>query len=108
MGFRSRLDAVDAPYSSGRAAVSIGWQYDQQVAGVIDAVLDERRDARGVDCSYETFESHDGLEIEALVYDSGRRPSPVVVKVHGAPAAQDLKQFDLCTEFLATRGYSVL
>ncbi|SFL45812.1 Dipeptidyl aminopeptidase/acylaminoacyl peptidase [Halogranum rubrum] len=61
-----------------------------------------------VDCSYETFESHDGLEIEALVYDSGRRPSPVVVKVHGGPAGQDLKQFDLYTQLLATRGYSVL
>ncbi len=61
-----------------------------------------------VGCSYETFESHDGLEIEALVYDSGRRPSPVVVKVHGGPPAQDRKQFDLYTQFLATRGYTVL
>jgi dipeptidyl aminopeptidase/acylaminoacyl peptidase len=61
-----------------------------------------------IDCSYETFESHDGLEIEALVYDSGRRPSPVVVNVHGGPPAQDRKQFDLYTQFLATRGYSVL
>ena len=61
-----------------------------------------------VDCSYETFGSHDGLEIEALVYDSGRRPSPVVVKIHGGPPAQDRKGFDLGTQFLATRGYSVL
>jgi dipeptidyl aminopeptidase/acylaminoacyl peptidase len=60
------------------------------------------------DCSYETFESHDDLTIEALVYDSGRRPSPVVVNIHGGPPAQDLKGFDLYTQFLATRGYSVL
>ena len=61
-----------------------------------------------VDCSYETFESHDGLTVEALLYDSGRRPSPVVVSIHGGPPAQDLKRFDLYTQFLATRGYSVL
>ena len=61
-----------------------------------------------VDCSYETFESHDGLEIEALVYDAGRRPSPVVVKVRGGPAAQDQREFDRYTQFLASRGYSVL
>lgn len=60
------------------------------------------------DCSYETFESHDGLEIEALVYDSGRRPSPAVVKIHGGPPAQDLKRFDLYAQFLAMRGYSIL
>lgn len=60
-----------------------------------------------IDCSYETFESHDGLEIEALLYDSGRRPSPAVVKIHGGPPSQDQRQFDLYTQFLATRGYSV-
>ncbi|PSP19830.1 S9 family peptidase [Halobacteriales archaeon QH_10_67_13] len=61
-----------------------------------------------VDASYHAIESHDGLEIEALVYDSGRRPSPAVVKVHGGPPAQDRQQFDLYAQFLATRGYTVL
>ncbi len=61
-----------------------------------------------VDASYHTIDSHDGLEIEALVYDSGVRPSPAVVKVHGGPPAQDLRQFDLYAQFLATRGYTVL
>jgi len=61
-----------------------------------------------VDCSYETYESHDGLEIEALLYDSGVRPSPAVVKVHGGPYAQDRREFDLEAQFLASRGYSVL
>ena len=60
-----------------------------------------------VDCEYDTFESHDGLEIEALVYDSGERPSPAVVTVHGGPPAQDRRGFDLYAQFLATRGYSV-
>ncbi|WP_137284601.1 S9 family peptidase [Halorussus salinisoli] len=61
-----------------------------------------------VDCDYHTFESHDGVEIELLVYDSGERPSPAVVKVHGGPPTQDLRDFDLYAQFLATRGYSVL
>lgn len=61
-----------------------------------------------VDCSYEMFESHDDIDIEALVYDSGVRPSPVVVKVHGGPTAQDQRGFDLYAQFLASRGYSVL
>mgnify|MGYP002761908186 CR=1 FL=1 len=81
-------------------------------SGNIDTILEPEYgdlDPDGfVDCSYETFESHDGLEIEALLYDSGRRPSPVVVKIHGGPPAQDQKRFDLYTQFLATRGYSVL
>ncbi|WP_277555910.1 S9 family peptidase [Halobaculum limi] len=63
---------------------------------------------RFVDCSYERFESHDGLDIEALVYDAGTRPSPVVVKVHGGPAGQDQRGFDLYAQFLVDRGYSVL
>jgi len=61
-----------------------------------------------VDCEYHTVESHDGLEIEALVYDSGERPSPVVTMVHGGPPAQDQKRFARTVQFLATRGYSVL
>lgn len=61
-----------------------------------------------VDCAYYTYVSHDGLNIDALVYDSGERPSPAVVKIHGGPPAQDLRQFDLYAQFLATRGYSVL
>ncbi len=61
-----------------------------------------------VDCEYHTFESHDGTEIEALLYDSGERPSPAVVMVHGGPPAQDKRGFGRTIQFLATRGYSVL
>lgn len=61
-----------------------------------------------VDCTYERFESHDSLEIEALVYDSGVRPSPVIAKIHGGPPAQDQRSFDLYAQFLVSRGYSVL
>ncbi len=60
------------------------------------------------DAEYFTFESFDGTEIGALLYDSGERPSPLVVNPHGGPRAADFKRFDLYTQFLAARGYSVL
>jgi dipeptidyl aminopeptidase/acylaminoacyl peptidase len=51
---------------------------------------------------------YDELEIEALLYDSGRRPSPLVVKIHGGPRSADSRRFNLYTQFLVSRGYSVL
>lgn len=76
-----------------------------------------------VDAEYFTFESHDGdgqgpspretespggLEIGALKYDSGERPSPLVVNPHGGPRAADTRSWGLYTQFLLSRGYSVL
>ncbi|MEF8799663.1 MAG: prolyl oligopeptidase family serine peptidase [Halolamina sp.] len=63
---------------------------------------------RFVDADYFTFESHDGLEIGALLYDSGERPSPLVVNPHGGPRAADYRSFGMYTQFLISRGYSVL
>jgi dipeptidyl aminopeptidase/acylaminoacyl peptidase len=51
---------------------------------------------------------YDTLEIEALLYDSGERPAPLVVKIHGGPRAADYRRFDLFTQFLISQGYSVL
>jgi dipeptidyl aminopeptidase/acylaminoacyl peptidase len=51
---------------------------------------------------------YEPLDIEGIFYDSGERPSPLIVKIHGGPPAQDQRSFDLYTQFLATRGYSVL
>ncbi|WP_114576183.1 prolyl oligopeptidase family serine peptidase [Saliphagus sp. LR7] len=48
------------------------------------------------------------LEIGALLYDSGERPSPLVVNPHGGPRAADQRAFGLYTQFLVSRGYSVL
>lgn len=61
-----------------------------------------------VDTEYFRFKSHDGLDIGALLYDSGQRPSPLIVNPHGGPRAADFKSFNLYTQFLLTRGYSVL
>ena len=63
---------------------------------------------RFVDAEYFSFESHDGLEIGALLYDSGERPSPLVVNPHGGPRAADYRAFGMYTQFLLSRGYSVL
>ncbi|ELZ27465.1 dipeptidyl aminopeptidases/acylaminoacyl-peptidase [Halosimplex carlsbadense 2-9-1] len=51
---------------------------------------------------------YDELEIGALLYDSGERPSPLIVNPHGGPMARDAKSFDIYTQVLAMRGYSVL
>ncbi|PSP28237.1 S9 family peptidase [Halobacteriales archaeon QH_2_65_14] len=53
-------------------------------------------------------DSYDELEIGALLYDSGVRPSPLIVNPHGGPRARDLKQFNLYTQVLVSRGFSVL
>jgi dipeptidyl aminopeptidase/acylaminoacyl peptidase len=50
----------------------------------------------------------DELEIEALLYDSGERPSPLVVNPHGGPRAADSRSFGLYTQFLVSQGFSVL
>jgi len=53
-------------------------------------------------------EPYDELEIGALFYDSGERPSPLIVNPHGGPRAADTRSFDLYTQFLVQQGYSVL
>ncbi len=61
-----------------------------------------------VPAEYLRYESYDGLEIGALLYDSGVRPSPAVVMVHGGPHAQSINGFNIYAQFLASRGYTVL
>jgi len=51
---------------------------------------------------------YDTLEIGCLLYDSGERPSPLIVNPHGGPRWVDSKSFDLYTQFLVHRGFSVL
>jgi dipeptidyl aminopeptidase/acylaminoacyl peptidase len=75
------------------------------------------------DADYVTFDSdgvpgtrqaavehdpYDELEIGGLLYDSGERPSPLIVNPHGGPRAADYRSFDLYTQFLVSRGFSVL
>ncbi|KTG09111.1 peptidase S9 [Haloprofundus marisrubri] len=66
-----------------------------------------------VDAEYVTYESTDGLDIGALLYDAretaaGSDPSPAVVMVHGGPHSWSSKAFNLYAQFLAAKGYTVL
>ncbi|WP_254863228.1 S9 family peptidase [Halovivax gelatinilyticus] len=76
-----------------------------------------------VDAEYVTFTSDgvpdtraaavehdpaDELDIDALFYDAGERPSPLLVTPHGGPRARDSKRFSLYTQVLASQGFSVL
>ncbi|SFC69676.1 Dipeptidyl aminopeptidase/acylaminoacyl peptidase [Halobiforma haloterrestris] len=51
---------------------------------------------------------YEELDIGALLYDSGERPSPLVVKPHGGPRGRDAKRFSTLTQLLVSRGFSVL
>jgi dipeptidyl aminopeptidase/acylaminoacyl peptidase len=51
---------------------------------------------------YETF------DVGTLFYDSGERPSSLVVFPHGGPAEADRRTFRSRVQFLCRRGYSVL
>ncbi|MFB6111637.1 MAG: prolyl oligopeptidase family serine peptidase [Halobacteriaceae archaeon] len=62
-----------------------------------------------VDAEYVTYDSVDGTEIGALLYRAdGEGEAPVVVQVHGGPHGQSMKRFSAFTQFLVSRGYSVL
>jgi dipeptidyl aminopeptidase/acylaminoacyl peptidase len=69
-----------------------------------------------VDASYVRYESEDGLEIGALLYDPREGPSraadatdvPAVVMVHGGPHHRAARRFNLYVQFLVSRGYAVL
>ena len=68
-----------------------------------------------VDAEYVTYESEDGLDIGALLYDPRDRSGesdgvevPGVVVVHGGPHARSSKRFDLLAQVLVSRGYAVL
>lgn len=59
------------------------------------------------DAEYVTYKSHDSLEIDGLLYDSGERPSPALVLVHGGPHGQTIHRFDPFVQYLVAQGYSV-
>ncbi|WP_436343819.1 S9 family peptidase [Natronorubrum sp. FCH18a] len=53
-------------------------------------------------------EPYDEFEIGALLYDSGERPSPLIVNPHGGPRGRDDTSFDLYAQTLVSQGFSVL
>lgn len=70
-----------------------------------------RFDSNGVPESPQRAVEHEPaeqLDIGALLYDAGERPSPLVVKPHGGPRGRDAKRFSALTQLLVDRGFSVL
>lgn len=82
---------------------------------LLEAIYDDVDPNAFADAEHVTYESEDGLEIGALLYDprdTPVRPSddadvPGVVVVHGGPHAHSSKSFNVYAQFFATRGYAV-
>ncbi|WP_178917729.1 prolyl oligopeptidase family serine peptidase [Natronomonas gomsonensis] len=89
------VEADHGPFSSDDFADAEYFTFDSD--GVPEA------DAEAV--AHDPYETY---EIGALLYDSGQRPSPLVVNPHGGPRGRNDKRFDLYTQVLAQQGYSVL
>jgi dipeptidyl aminopeptidase/acylaminoacyl peptidase len=86
-------------------------QYDlstDEYETVIEPEYDDVDTSWFVEPEYVTYESDDGLEIGALLYETRENPGPAVVKVHGGPTAQSKQWFDIFAQFLVSQGYTVL
>jgi dipeptidyl aminopeptidase/acylaminoacyl peptidase len=104
--FTKVVALVDGPHFGYRyllidlknpAAVPIGKVYDG-----IDKPLEKKR---------ITYAAADGLQIPAyLTLPEGRAPHdlPLIVLVHGGPAAADTAEFDWWSQALADQGYAAL
>ncbi len=53
-------------------------------------------------------EPYKELDIGAIFFDGGQRPSPLLVNPHGGPRARDTLRFNLYTQVLTSLGFSVL
>jgi len=51
---------------------------------------------------------YEEFDIEALLFDSGQRPSPLIVNPHGGPRFHDMQRFNYRVQFLLSQGFSVL
>jgi len=80
-----------------------------RLTGLNDPLLTERRVA---EVEPFTFESSDGIEIEAfLTHPLDRAPGskhPLIVKIHGGPHSQDGPSFDITAQAYAARGWATL
>ena len=84
--------------------------------GMSPMVLAQERPAIGKDMvapvRVDSYVAGDGLEIPALITArqevSDRGNAPLIVLVHGGPAANDRNEFDWLAQFFAAKGYVVL
>lgn len=77
---------------------------------IIGESYPELAGARLGETKYITYKASDGLEIPAYVTKRPdiKSPAPLVLVVHGGPAARDYYGFDYWPQYLANQGYVVL
>jgi dipeptidyl aminopeptidase/acylaminoacyl peptidase len=103
---------------NGQVVTSFGTASSRQQLVAYDLATDDYEPVIGAeygdfdatnltDAEYVTYETHDDLEIDGLLYDSGERPSPALVMVHGGPHAQTLRRFSPGVQSLVSQGYSI-
>jgi dipeptidyl aminopeptidase/acylaminoacyl peptidase len=76
---------------------------------VVEAEYGDFDPGQFADAEYVTYESHDGLEIDGLLYgaDEDAEGMPALVQVHGGPHAQTIRRFDPFVQYLVDAGYAV-
>jgi dipeptidyl aminopeptidase/acylaminoacyl peptidase len=87
--------------------LSYNLETDESTA-VIEPTYEDVEQSLFVDPDYVTYESEDGKEIGALLYETRQEPGPAIVYVHGGPHAQTKQGFNLYLQFLVSEGYTVL
>lgn len=97
-------DAPDAP--------TVYYLYDTNAKSldIIGETYPELVGARLGKMKFITYKASDGLEIPAYITkrEDIKSPAPLVLVVHGGPAARDYYGYDYWTQYLANQGYVVL
>jgi dipeptidyl aminopeptidase/acylaminoacyl peptidase len=108
-GFVGRSRLLCTHQTGTKRSEVVGYDLDADgVETVLAAEYGDVDPAAFVAPEYVTYESADGLEIGALLYEPREEPGPAIVKVHGGPTARSKRGFDRYTQFLVNQGYAVL
>ena len=79
-----------------------------EVTPIVDTQTEALRDLDLVEATQVTYESTNGLGVNAVLHRASQSPSPAVVKVHGGPTKAVYRGFDPFAQFLVQEGYTVL
>ncbi|HUQ53860.1 MAG TPA: prolyl oligopeptidase family serine peptidase, partial [Gammaproteobacteria bacterium] len=105
-GFAKVVVRVDGPQVGLAYALLDLEASEQNPLGPVYARVTERHATRAI-----SYRAADGLEISGYLTvpsDKAARDLPLVVLVHGGPAARDTGDFDWWPQALASQGYAVL
>lgn len=72
------------------------------------SAISELNSVAGVAPELVTVQSHDGIELQGLLYRASGHAGPLVTRVHGGPHLAWGNAFDVETQSLVTAGYHVL